>query len=96
MFEELIFRNGTTGWVQGALWGAVAFGLFHVISFVTIRMMLYLCLVGAVFVQLYMLDGLLAVFVVHASYNLLALALLIAEQHLRKAPGLLRRASASS
>jgi hypothetical protein len=93
--EEVIFRNGTTSWVRGALWGALAFGLLHVLSFVTVRMTLYLTLVGAILVQVYMLDGLLAVFVVHACYNLLALTLLVVEVHLKRAPALIRRVVAS-
>ncbi len=82
LFEELIFRNHTSGWITGLLWGGLAFGLLHLISLVSIRMTLYLSLVGVCFVGLYMAGGLMAVFVVHASYNLLALALLIAEEHL--------------
>ncbi len=93
LFEELIFRNGTTDWVKGLLWGALAFGVLHLLSFVTIRMTLYLVLVGAILVQVYMLDGLVAVFVLHASYNLLALALLIAQEHLKHSPALVRWAS---
>jgi hypothetical protein len=93
--EEVIFRSGTTNWVKGALWGALAFGLLHVLSLVSVRMTLYLVLVGAILVQVYMLDGLLAVFVVHACYNLLALTLLVVEVHLKRAPALIRRAVAS-
>lgn len=94
-FEEAIFRNGTTGWVRGLLWGTIAFGLFHLLSFVSIRMMLYLTLVGAVLVAVYMQDGLVAAFVVHAVYNLLVLTLLIVELHIKRAPALIRRASRS-
>jgi Type II CAAX prenyl endopeptidase Rce1-like len=78
LIEEILFRAGTTDWVRGLLWGTLAFGLCHLISFVTIRMTIYLTLVGAVFVQLYMLDGLVAVFVLHSVYNLTALALVVA------------------
>jgi hypothetical protein len=92
LIEEAIFRNGTNGWVRGVLWGAVAFGLFHLLSCVSIRMTLYLTLVGAILVQVYMLDGLMAVFVVHACYNLLALTLLIVEVHVKRAPALIRQA----
>ncbi len=95
LVEEVIFRNGTTNWVEGALWGALAFGLLHLLSFVTVRMALYLTLVGAVLVEVYMLDGLMAAFVVHACYNLLALTLLIVELHVKRAPALIRRAGAS-
>ena len=95
LVEEVIFRNGTTNWVKGALWGALAFGLLHLLSFVTVRMALYLTLVGAVLVEVYMLDGLMAAFVLHACYNLLALTLIIVELHVKRAPALIRRAGAS-
>lgn len=95
-FEEMIFRMGTTGWIRGLLWGGVAFGLVHLASFVTIRMTIYLSLVGVILVGLYMTGGIIAVFVTHAVYNLLALTLLIAEQHLRRAPGLVRRLTQSA
>ena len=71
--EEYIFRYGTTTWVRGILWGGLAFGFLHLFSLVSIRMAIYLTLVGLVFVEVYMTYGLLAVFVLHASYNLLAL-----------------------
>jgi hypothetical protein len=93
--EEAIFRNGTTGWVRGLLWGAIAFGVFHLLSLVSVRMVIYLTLLGAVLVAVYMQDGLLAAFVVHAVYNLLVLALLIVELHIKRAPTLIRRASRS-
>ena len=86
LFEELIFRNNTSGWVTGLLWGGLAFGLLHLISFVSIRMTLYLSLVGVCFVGLYMAGGLMAVFVVHASYNLLALALLRSGKEVQSFP----------
>jgi hypothetical protein len=92
-FEEVIFRNGTTGWVRGLLWGAIAFGLFHLLSLVSIRMAVYLAIVGAVLVAVYLHDGLLAAFVVHAVYNLLVLVLVIVDLHVKRAPGLIRRAS---
>jgi hypothetical protein len=77
LVEEWLFRSGTTDWVRGLLWGTVAFGLLHLFSLVTIRMTIYLMLVGALFVELYMLYGLVAVFVVHSVYNLSALALVV-------------------
>jgi hypothetical protein len=80
--EEEIFRNGTHNWLRGLLWGGVAFGLVHLLSCVTVRMTLYLTLVGVALVGVYMKGGLVAVFVAHASYNLLVLALVSAEQHL--------------
>src|SRR5579862_4657221 len=76
--EEWIFRAGTTNWVRGLLWGALAFGLAHLLSLVSVRMLVYMTLVGALFVEVYMTAGLLAVFVLHAVYNLTALATLVA------------------
>jgi hypothetical protein len=43
--------------------------------------------VGAILVELYMLDGIVAVFVLHAVYNLSALALIIVTRK-RPFPGL--------
>jgi hypothetical protein len=78
LIEEWLFRAGTTDWSRGLLWGAIAFGAFHLFSLVSVRMTIYLMLVGAIFVELYMLDGIIAVFVLHAVYNLSALALSVA------------------
>lgn len=77
LLEEFIFRAGTTTWQRGLLWGAVGFGLAHLTSLVSIRMVLYLMLIGAVLVGAYLVGGLLAAFVVHAVYNLTALALIL-------------------
>ncbi len=77
LIEEWLFRFGTTNWVRGLLWGTIAFGLFHLFSLVSIRMTIYLMIVGAALVELYMLDGIVAVFVLHAVYNLTALALTV-------------------
>jgi hypothetical protein len=92
LFEEWIFRAGTTDWVRGLLWGTIAFGLFHLFSLVSIRMTIYLMLVGAVLVELYMLDGIVAVFVLHAVYNLSALVLTVAtrKRGLRGSPAVRR------
>jgi hypothetical protein len=43
--------------VHGLLWGSVAFGTSRLFSFVVVRMTMYLLLVGAICVELYMLDG---------------------------------------
>lgn len=86
LVEEWIFRAGTTDWVHGLLWGTIAFGLFHLFSLVSIRMTIYLMLVGAVLVELYMLDGIIAVWVLHAAYNLTALTLTVATRK-RGIPG---------
>lgn len=95
LIEEVIFRSGTTNWIRGLLWGGLAFGLLHLLSLVSVRMVIYIGLLGLAFVQVYMLGGLLAVFVVHASYNLLVLSLLIIEAHSPRLGGPLRRLSAS-
>jgi hypothetical protein len=92
LLEELIFRYDTTGWVRGLLWGTIAFGVFHLLSAVTIRMAIYLSLVGALLVDVYMTNGLIAAFVLHATYNLLAVALVVADRHLRLAHAFLARA----
>jgi hypothetical protein len=89
LMEEMLFRAGTTDWVRGLLWGTVAFGLCHLLfSFVSVRMTLYLMLVGAVLVAVYMAYGLLAAFVLHAVYNLTALTLTVLTRN-RPLPGLL-------
>lgn len=81
LIEEAVFRAGTTNWVRGLLWGTIAFGLLHLFSFVSLRMTIYLALVGALFVELYMVAGLAAVFVLHATYNLTALAMTVATRN---------------
>lgn len=43
--------------MHGLLWGSVAFGTSRLFSFVVVRMTMYLLLVGAICVELYMLDG---------------------------------------
>jgi membrane protease YdiL (CAAX protease family) len=92
LIEEIIFRSGTTSWARALLWGGLAFGALHLLSFVSIRMVIWIGMAGVGLAALYMngagLDG---VFVAHATYNLLALALLVAEQHLKNAPGFVRR-----
>ena len=71
--EEYIFRYGTVTWVRGILVGGLSFGFLHLVSLVSVRMAIYLSIVGLVFVEVYMTYGLVAVFVLHATYNLLAL-----------------------
>jgi hypothetical protein len=51
--------------------------LFHLTSLVTVRMVIYLMLIGGVLVLAYAAGGLLAAFVVHAVYNLTALTLIL-------------------
>jgi hypothetical protein len=93
LVEEWLFRAGTTNWVRGLLWGTIAFGLCHLFSLVSIRMAIYLMLVGAVFVELYMLDGIVAVFVLHAVYNLTALGMVIATRRRGMTAASVKRAS---
>jgi hypothetical protein len=90
LIEEWLFRVGTTNWVHGLLWGTIAFGLFHLFSLVSVRMTIYLMLVGAVLVEVYMLYGIVAVWVLHAVYNLSALALTVATRK-RPLPALVGR-----
>jgi hypothetical protein len=90
LIEEWLFRFGTTNWVHGLLWGTIAFGLFHLFSLVSVRMTIYLMLVGAVLVEVYMLYGIVAVWVLHAVYNLSALALTVATRN-RPLPALVGR-----
>jgi hypothetical protein len=90
LLEEWLFRMGTTNWVHGLLWGTIAFGLFHLFSLVSVRMTIYLMLVGAVLVEVYMLYGIVAVWVLHAVYNLSALALTVATRN-RSLPALVGR-----
>ena len=90
LMEEWLFRMGTTNWVHGLLWGTIAFGLFHLFSLVSVRMTIYLMLVGAVLVEVYMLYGIVAVWVLHAVYNLSALALTVATRQ-RPLPALVGR-----
>jgi hypothetical protein len=95
LLEEWLFRSGTSDWTRGLLWGTIAFGAFHLFSLVSIRMAIYLMLVGAVLVQLYMLDGIVAVFVLHAVYNLTALTLTVITRN-RPLPGLRPRPAHST
>ena len=81
LLEELVFRAGTTNWVRGLLWGALAFGLAHFTSLVSVRMVIYLTLVGALLVDAYMVGGLLACFVLHAVYNWIALGVVVATRN---------------
>lgn len=80
LLEEWIFRYGTTNWVRGILWGGIVFGVAHLCSFVSVRMVIYLTLVGILFVQVYMMSGLVAVWILHSTYNLIALAMTTREE----------------
>lgn len=84
LLEEVIFRAGTTSWVRGILWGAIAFGVFHLTSLVSVRMVVYLTMIGAVLVGAYMSGGLVAAFVCHAVYNLTALTMVLVKRRDRE------------
>jgi hypothetical protein len=94
LIEEVIFRSPVHNWLQGLLWGALAFGAFHLTSFVSIRMAIYLSFVGVLLVRVYLSHGLAAAFVMHATYNLVALTVIIVEHHLDHSPRVFRRATA--
>jgi hypothetical protein len=79
--EEYAFRAGTTNWIRGILWCALAFGLLHLISLVSVRMVIYLSLVGAFLADVYMRDGLVAVFVVHTAYDVIVVFLVVIHLH---------------
>ena len=86
LLEEWIFRAGTTNWVRGLLIRDVGVRrLPHLFSFVSMRMVVYLTLVGALFVQVYLAAGIIAVFVLHATYNLTALGLTGRDHRKRRA-----------
>ena len=77
--EEWIFRYGTHNWIRGFLWGSLAFGLVHIFSMIPVRSVIYCCIMGAIFVEIYMLHGFGAVFVLHTVYNFMALTFVIIE-----------------
>ena len=75
--EEYWFRYGTTNWVRGVLIGGLAFGIIHFTSFVSVRMVIWLTLMGLALVEVYFLGGLMACFMLHATYNLMAVGVTI-------------------
>ena len=89
-FEEWIFRNGDHNLPRDLLLGGLAFGFVHLVSLVTIRMCCYLTLVGLVLVGVYSIGGLTACFVVHATYNVLALTMATCDSHLPKTSALMK------
>ncbi|HET9125210.1 MAG TPA: CPBP family intramembrane glutamic endopeptidase [Solirubrobacteraceae bacterium] len=80
LLEELVFRYPVHSLLAGVLLGGVAFGFAHLTSLVTLRMCLYLTVIGWLFVVVYVLWGFWAVVLLHASYNLAALGAVVAER----------------
>ncbi len=80
LVEELAFRYPVHGLLTGVLLGGVAFGFAHLTSFVTLRMCLYLTVIGWLFVAVYLTWGFWAVVLLHASYNLAALGAVVTER----------------
>lgn len=78
--EEIVFRLPVHSVLTGVMWGGVAFGFAHLTSLVSLRMCLYLTVIGLVLVGVYVLFGFWAAVTLHASYNLSALALAAAER----------------
>lgn len=86
--EEYIFRYLIHGGMIGVLWGGFFFGLVHLTAGVTLRMSLCLTGHGLVLVALYGATGLAGVFLVHAAYNLIVIAMVVFEMKLKQSLGL--------
>lgn len=78
LIEEAVFRFGTTSLLRAVIWGGVAFGVIHLTSLVSVRMVLYLTVIGWLLAGAYAIGGQAACFTLHAVYNLSALALAVA------------------
>ena len=72
LVEEWLFRT------HGIFIAVVVFGAVHITMCVTVRMTIWIMIVGAVLWGCYCVGGLGAAFVVHAVYNLCAIALVTA------------------
>ena len=59
------------------------FGLIHITSGVTVRMSIYLSLVGLIFAGIFLATGLAGVFLLHASYNMFAVTWVMFELRIR-------------
>jgi len=75
--EEVFFRFQVNSWIPGLLWGSVLFGLLHLLALVPLRVVLYLCALGAILVEIYFSYGLAAAFVFHTTYNFIVLVLIL-------------------
>lgn len=89
LIEEVIFRYaaGQFGLVVLLVVSGPVFGLVHISSGVSVRMSLYLSLVGLAMAGIYLGTGLLGVFVFHASYNLIAISFVLFELRVREPLG---------
>lgn len=96
--EELIFREvvGQLGVAILLVVSGPIFGVVHISSGVTVRMTIYLSLVGLLFAGIYLMAGLIGVFLVHASYNLIAITWVTFELRLRAPLGNLLSRSATT
>ena len=91
-YEEWIFRSLLTGPIAVLLWGGVAFGFVHMLVGVTVRMALCNGLLGLFLGVAYSVlvpslgeeSALWFVTVVHATYNYLALAVIVYEVRLQR------------
>ncbi|HET7630598.1 MAG TPA: hypothetical protein VFK03_04455, partial [Candidatus Saccharimonadales bacterium] len=72
----------------GVLWGGLFFGFIHMTAGVTLRMCLCLSGHGLVLVALFGVTGLAGVFVVHATYNLVVVVLVVFEMKLKQPLGI--------
>ncbi len=82
--EELIFRAQPFEIVIRVIWGSLIFGLAHLTSFVSLRMCLYLSVLGLVFVGVYALGGFWVVWTLHSAYNWSAIGLAAYAKYGRK------------
>lgn len=85
--EEVIFRGFNDTIAKKLLWGMLAFGLAHLLALVTVRMAGVLALLGGVLVVVYQVEGLVGAFMVHATYNVITLSVIIFEMRIREPLG---------
>jgi hypothetical protein len=85
-FEEAIFRTSNHT-IEKLLWGVLAFGFAHLLALVTVRMACVLALLGGVLVVVYQVDGLVGACMVHATYNLITLSVIVFELRVRVPAG---------
>ena len=75
LVEEWLFRT------HGPFVAVVVFGAVHITMCITVRMTIWIMIVGSVLWACYSMDGLAAAFVVHAAYNLCAILLVTATRN---------------
>jgi hypothetical protein len=83
--EEVIFRQMASqlGLPMLLLVSGPVFGLIHITSGVTVRMSIYLSLVGLIFAGAFLATGLAGAFLLHASYNMFAVTWVMFELRIR-------------